>query len=549
MGNIEEVVVTGQFSPQSIKKSLYKVEVISEADIQKMAVNNVAEVLNQSLNIMIIPDKNSGDSKANILGLGANYTKILVDNIPLVGDTGLGSNIDLTKINLENIERIEIVKGSMGVEFGNNAMVGVINIITKKNTQKKWNFRGSVQEETVGKEYNWIDYGKGRHIQNFGVSHNFSEKWFADFSFNRNDFQGFWNEKQGKNYFVQDNKRGYEWQPKEQINPAFLLRFRNSKTQFFYKANYLLEKINYYNPLVQPQNLGGGERTYISTDRDYFTDRMLHHFNIRTVLFEKSDFSADISYQKQKRQNQDYVFDIPERQEAFRYPKNTYYESKTIYSRATLSNFISSEKMDVQVGYEGDFTEGFSGWATASFGGNNILKKVLNAGVFAVTELHLNDQWFLRSGLRFNFSDTFKTQPNFSLVLKNKINDYSEFRAIVGSSNRNPNFEELFTYFVDANHDIRGNENLQPEKSYSGTLFYSLSSKPEQLWKWNLDASTMYLQVRDKIEVATVNPSPLKFLYMNVDGFQSWINALSGRLSYRDFGFSAGVSLLGKSWE
>ena len=68
--------------------------------------------------------------------MGADYTKVLIDNIPVIGDTGLGSNIDLTKINLDNIERIEIVKGSMGVEYGNGAVAGVINIITKKEQKK-----------------------------------------------------------------------------------------------------------------------------------------------------------------------------------------------------------------------------------------------------------------------------------------------------------------------------------------------------------------------------------------------------------------------------
>ena len=125
--DIEEVVITGQYSQQSVKKSLYKVEIITRDDINRMSVNNVAEVLSQTLNILIIPEKNSGDSKASILGMGADYTKILVDNIPVIGDTGLGSNVDLTKISLANIERIEIVKGSMGVEFGNNAVAGVIN--------------------------------------------------------------------------------------------------------------------------------------------------------------------------------------------------------------------------------------------------------------------------------------------------------------------------------------------------------------------------------------------------------------------------------------
>ncbi|MDR6132202.1 TonB-dependent receptor plug domain-containing protein [Chryseobacterium sp. SORGH_AS_1175] len=151
---IEEVVITGQYMQQSINKSIYKVEVIDAQQIKNMAVTNVAEVLNQSLNIQITPDTNSGNSTANILGLGGQYVKILIDNIPVVGDTGLGSNIDLTKLSLTNIERIEIVKGSMGVEYGNGALAGVINIITKKSSSKKLSIRASLQEETVRDSYN-----------------------------------------------------------------------------------------------------------------------------------------------------------------------------------------------------------------------------------------------------------------------------------------------------------------------------------------------------------------------------------------------------------
>lgn len=67
--NIKEVVVTGQYSPQSIKKSLYKVEVISSDDIKRMAANTVAEVLNQSLNILILrPPKTLGILKPKFWG-------------------------------------------------------------------------------------------------------------------------------------------------------------------------------------------------------------------------------------------------------------------------------------------------------------------------------------------------------------------------------------------------------------------------------------------------------------------------------------------------
>lgn len=551
--NIQEVVITGQYSPQSIKKSLYKVEVITSEDIQRMAVNNVAEVLNQSLNILIRPEKNSGDSKASIFGMSGDYAKILIDNIPVVGDTGLGSNIDLTKINLDNVERIEIVKGSMGVEFGNNAVSGVINIITKKSSRKKWNIRGFVQEETVGKEYDWVDYGKGRHIQSLSISHNISPKWFVDLSFNRNDFQGFRGDKQGKNYFgtlegtnvILDDKRGYEWQPKEQWNPAFLLRFSAPKTQFFYKADYLSEEVNYYSPLAIFTSLGAGERTYYSNDRDYLTERMLHHFNIQSDVFKKAKYSGDFSYQKQTRKNQDYIFDIPAREKISTDPEITFYQAETFYSRGTLSNFLNAKYANLQIGYEGDYTKGFAGFATGAFSGQNVIKDVLNGSVFASAEFNLNSDWFLRPGVRVNFSDTFETKPNFSLVLKNRINDHSEFRAIVGSSNKNPTFEQLFASLVDPNHTILGNVDLKPENSYSGSLYYSIYSLPEKSLKWTVDVNTMYLQVHDRIDL--VNLGGTEYRFLNLDTDKTWQNTVSGKISNKNFGFSAGLTVFGRS--
>ena len=115
VNNLSEVVVTGQFEPQSLKKSVFNVKVISQKEIQQLAANNLADVLNQYLNITIRPSGNDGRSTVSMFGLDGQYFKILVDNIPLVSDSGIGNNIDLTQINLDDIEQIEIIEGSMGV--------------------------------------------------------------------------------------------------------------------------------------------------------------------------------------------------------------------------------------------------------------------------------------------------------------------------------------------------------------------------------------------------------------------------------------------------
>jgi len=119
---LDEVVITGQYNPQSIKKSVYNVTVIKREQIEKQAANNLADLLNFNLNLTITPSSQSGKSTISFFGLDSQYFNILIDNIPLVSDSGLGNNIDLTQVNLDDVERIEIVEGSMGVDYGANAV-------------------------------------------------------------------------------------------------------------------------------------------------------------------------------------------------------------------------------------------------------------------------------------------------------------------------------------------------------------------------------------------------------------------------------------------
>ena len=119
---LEEVVVTGQPEPQSIRKSVFNVKVITRKDIDRQAANNLADLMNFYLNININQDPGEGRSTLSMFGLDGQYLKVMVDNVPIVGDSGLGNNIDLTQINLDDIEQIEIIEGSMGVTHGANAV-------------------------------------------------------------------------------------------------------------------------------------------------------------------------------------------------------------------------------------------------------------------------------------------------------------------------------------------------------------------------------------------------------------------------------------------
>lgn len=547
---IEEVVITGQFTQQSINKSIYKVEVIDAQQIKNMAVTNVAEVLNQNLNILIEPNKSSGNSSANIMGLSGEYTKILIDNIPVVSDEGMGNLVDLTKINVNNIERIEVVKGSMGVEYGNNAVAGVINIITKKSYAKKFTVLASLQEETVGKDYDWFKKGNGRHIQSLNLGYRINEHWSVSADINHNDFQGYKGSLNGYKYFNASNdaQRGYDWQPKDQLTTNGTIRYSKNNTSFFYKLNFLTEKINYYNPLISELPLGGGKKTYTANDKDYNTTRWIHQFNIQTKL-GRINYNGDFSYQSQERKSQVYTYDVPNRQEISRDPEIIFYKSDVLYSRGMFSNFLDNKKINFQLGYELDRTKGFADATTfeSNNNGRSIERTVFNYANFLSAEWNINDWLSFRPGVRLALSNRFNSQYNYSGTLRFKTSENSDIRTVFGSANRFPTYDELYTFVVDNNHDIRGNESLKPETGYSAAAFWDYELTNAGKWKFNFSLSGMYLDVKNRIEDVIINNSPLQITFLNVDHYRSVL--FGGGLNIRrgDLTLNAGVSVMGIS--
>ncbi|MBD8080948.1 TonB-dependent receptor plug domain-containing protein [Chryseobacterium caseinilyticum] len=552
--NISEVVITGQYMQQSINKSIYKVEVIDAEMIKNMAVTTAAEVLNQNLNIQIAPDPNGdGNSRANIMGLGYEYTKILIDNIPVVTDRGSGNQMDLSKLNVNNIERIEVVKGAMGVEYGSNAVTGVINIITKKNYSKKVNINLSLQEETVGKDYDWFKKGNGRHIQSLNLGYKINNNWTVTADINHNDFQGYKGRQKGYKHFSEGNDglRGYEWLPKDILTTNAAIRYAKNNTTLFYKVNFLRENLNSRNKVVQEFPLSGGNRTYVADDTDFFTNRWIHQFNIQTKL-GRINYLGDFSYQTQKRENQDYRFDVPNRTELSRAEKNTFYDSKVLYSRGMFSNFLDSEKINFQLGYELDRTSGFASAAiltnnTANV--DNINRAIFSYANFISAEWKVSDDISLRPGYRLALSDRFDSQSNYSLTARYSTSEKSDLRAVFGSSNRFPTYEELYSYTVDSNHDIRGNENLKPETGYSVGLFWDYKTKTDSNWKFDVNLSGMYLDVQDRIQQAVISNSPLRITFLNINKYNSLIFGGGFTAKKDNFSFNAGVSVMGISQE
>ncbi|MFN2260459.1 MAG: TonB-dependent receptor plug domain-containing protein [Psychroflexus sp.] len=525
---------------------MFEVKVINRETIDNLAANNLADILNQQLNINIIPNASTGKSGVQLFGLDAQYFKILVDNIPLISDEGFGNNADLTQINLDDIERIEIVEGAMGVQYGVNAVSGIINIITKKDAQSEWEITPYIQEETIGDEYNFED--QGRHIQSVKVAHNISEKWFAQISATRNDFKGKFGEKQGQNYQENDGLRGYEWLPKLQNNYKTMIRFNGENTTAFYKLEWFDERVERYSESVRlNENSSTGTTNPTASDDIFESQRMFHHFNLNTKLFEKTNLNVSASFQEQKRNVEEFTYRI-KKGEKVNIRENEFESRQAIFSRGNLSNFINFEKFNLQVGYELNLIDGFASPMSNPLQSDPVDRKLNNYDVFATSKYQFSDKFSIRPGVRALFSNQFDPLMAVSLSSKYLFNNGIEARAVVGSSPRTPSYDELFTYFVDVNHDVRGNENLKPEQGFSSFLHFKKTFwSDDYKLKIRPKLSFWYLDVSDRIELTIVNPSPLAYQYSNIDKFQSVGTSLTTNLEYNNFSGNIGLSLTGIS--
>ena len=133
---MSEVVVTAQYSPQRVDKSIYKIDVIGVKQIDQKAANNLSDLFRDELSIRITQDGTFG-SNMSIRGLGGEHVKFLVDGVPVIGR--MDGNIDLGQLNLNNVDHVEMIEGPMSVIYGSNAIAGVVNIITKENKNSKIN--------------------------------------------------------------------------------------------------------------------------------------------------------------------------------------------------------------------------------------------------------------------------------------------------------------------------------------------------------------------------------------------------------------------------
>lgn len=128
---LEPVVVTATRSETPLKEVSTSVTVITQEDIQQQQATTVAEALRNVPGLDVAQSGSRGTiTSVFIRGAASDQTLVLIDGVE-VNSVTLGA-FDFSNLTTENVDRIEILRGSGGTLYGSQAVGGVINVITKK---------------------------------------------------------------------------------------------------------------------------------------------------------------------------------------------------------------------------------------------------------------------------------------------------------------------------------------------------------------------------------------------------------------------------------
>ncbi len=479
--NLDEVVITATKFP--IKQSLTGkvVTVIDQQQLQRNSGKSLTEVLNTQTGIIVNGSSNvlGTNQDVYVRGAAAGKTLILLDGIPVYDASGISGAFDLNLISVDQIERIEILKGSQSTLYGSDAMAAVINIISKKGGTKKINATANL----AGGSYNTFKGSVGLNgtVKNTNYNVQYSKLYSKGFSTAQ--------DQTGTGNFDKDgmDENVFRANISQKINAKFSIRantqFSNYKTDadagpFKDDADYTIKNKN----------------SLIGFGADYTAGKSILHFNY--------------NYNTTKRT---YLDDSASRG-GFSYYSKGEYTGKSHFAEL-YSNFAVTKKIDVLVGadYRNQLTDQnyFSVSAYGPYSSTPLSAdsaKVNQFGVYASLVVKNMAGFNLEIGSRYNnfnkYGNVFTFSFNPSYVINNSIKIFGN----ISSGFKAPSLYQVYSEYRNPTVE------LKPEKSLSiegGVQYYQDNI--------NLRAVYFSRSIKDNIVFYSAGAPTYASYYINAD--------------------------------
>ena len=479
--NLDEVVITATKFP--IKQSLTGkvVTVIDQKQLQRNSGKSLTEILNTQAGIIVNGSSNvlGTNQDVYVRGAAAGKTLVLLDGVPVYDASGISGAYDLNLVSVDQVERIEILKGSQSTLYGSDAMAAVINIISKKGGAKKINATANL----AGGSYNTFKgtVGLNGTVKNTSYNVQYTKLTSKGFSTAQDQV--------GNGNFDKDgiDENVFRANISQKINNKFSVRantqLSNYKTdadagQFKDDADYTIKNKN----------------ALVGFGADYTIGKSILHFNynynkINRVYLDDSASRGGFSY----------------------YSKGDY-TGKSHFAEL-YSNIAVTKNIDVLVGadYRNQLSDQnyFSVSAYGPYSStplNDDSVKVNQFGAYASIVVKDLAGFNVELGGRYNnfnkYGDVFTFSFNPSYVIKNSIKVFGN----ISSGFKAPSLYQVYSEY----RPVVGE--LSPEKalSFEGGIQYYKN-------KVNLRAVYFSRNITDNIVFINTNTPPSYGYYANAD--------------------------------
>ena len=516
--NLETFVVTAQYKKILQEKSINKVKVIDKEKIDAIGAVNLKDVLLNETNIRINQDNVLGSSMS-LQGLSGQNVKILIDGVPIIGR--LNGNIDLSQINLNNVERIEIVEGPLAVNYGTNALAGTINIITEKKFSKKYSLSLNNYAETVG-QYN-TDLFVGYQIKNSSLGLSFGKYFFDGWDPSDPIYEI-------PSARTADTNRNKQWNPKDQEFSRLDYRLVLDSQSLRLYVNLYKEKIT---------NRGNPRNPYFESAFDDYYNTIRKDVGLDyKKSFKNSQLKILSSFNHYKRIKNTFYNDLTTLEEQL--TMNSSDQDTILFTQLMSRGNITKnlKNIDFQLGY--DFNHQSSEGKRIKADSNNLTDLAL----FGSCEYQPVKNLILKPAIRISYNNQYQSPvlPSFNIKY-----EYGKliFRTSYGKGFRSPSLKELYFNFVDINHNIIGNTNLLAE--YSNNFTANLQWKNDtKFGNIKIDGGGFFNDVKNLITLATSENNSKQNTYVNIGEFKTIGAQINTTFNFKPITFKIGLAHIGR---
>lgn len=486
---LDNLIITSNKFPKKQSQTGKVVSVIDRATIQQMGGRNLNEVLNTVAGTTVInANSNLGSNqRVSLRGGSDGNTLILIDGIPVNDPSSNANYFDLNFFNIDQVERIEVMRGAHSTLYGSDAVYGVINIITKKAAAQKFAPYASLN----GGSYNTFKATAGFNGQ--------TRKLFYDLHATSVTSKGFSSAHDSTGNLNFD-KDGYD----QKIVGGNLGIKLSAKTQWNFFSNYSTYKTDI-------------DANSFTDDKDYTTTSKNWQSGTG-FLWNQNSGSLHINYHFNYNERF-YHDDSTDRSSPYAYFSQSNYIGRTHYAEAYETYKWNNIELLAGVDYRFNNTLQDYLWVSPDYmppyypviyEQPTLAAKASQLSGYGSVVYHRN-QWNIEAGGRWNnhsdYGNNFTYTFNPSYLINNKIKVF----ANAASAYKAPTLYQLFDPYA-------GNTTLQPEKSNSfegGAEVYTNDNV-------KLRVVGFYTKINNAIQYITIDPATYQAQYTNINNQKSY---------------------------